>query len=57
MLEAEARALLARLRAGGARAKESVAQVAEASGLSKRALYRLWLETKEDTQDHESSSG
>ena len=44
--EAEARALLARLRADGARAKESVAQVAEASGLSKRALYRLWLDTK-----------
>ena len=49
MREAEATALLARLRADGARAKESVAQVAEASGLSKRAVYRLWLDMKKGT--------
>ena len=40
----EARQALLRLRAEGLRARESVAQVAEATGLSHRALYRMWLD-------------
>ena len=44
--EERARDLLAQQRADGARAREAVAYVAEASGLSKRAVYRLWLDAK-----------
>ena len=44
--EARARELLARSRATGARAKDAVARAAEETGLSKRAVYRLWLQTK-----------
>ena len=40
----EAKALLARMRRAGAGAKEAVAQVEEQSGLSRREVYRLWLE-------------
>lgn len=40
----EAREALLRLRAQGLRARESVAQVAEATGLAHRALYRMWLD-------------
>lgn len=40
----EAREALLRLRAQGLRARESVAQVAEATGLAHRTLYRLWLD-------------
>lgn len=42
-----ARQRLARLREGGVRAKDAVAQVAESLGMSKNAVYRLWLETGE----------
>ena len=45
--EEEARTLLARLRADGAHATDVVALVAKQSGLSRREVYRLWLETKE----------
>ena len=40
----EAREALLRLRADGLRARESVAQVAEATGMAHRALYRMWLD-------------
>ena len=40
----EARDLLERLRKEGGGPKESVAQVAEASGLSRREVYRLWVQ-------------
>ena len=43
----EARRALLRLRAEGLRARESVAQVAEATGLPHRALYRMWLDLPE----------
>ena len=36
---------LARLRETGAKAKEAVALVAQASGLPKRAVYQMWLDT------------
>ena len=36
---------LARLRESGAKAKEAVALVAETSGLPKRAVYQMWLDT------------
>ena len=36
---------LARLRESGAKAKEAVALVAEASGLPKRAVYQMWLDS------------
>jgi len=44
--DAEERAvsLLAGLRAGGARAREAVAEVSQATGLPKRRVYGLWLE-------------
>ena len=42
-----ARELLARLREDGFGAKESVAQAAEHSELSRRELYRLWLDVGE----------
>ena len=44
--EASAREFLAQSRATGARAKDAVGHAAEETGLSKRAVYRLWLETK-----------
>ena len=44
--EESARALLARLRADGARARDAVAQVVESTGLSRRAVYTMWLETR-----------
>ena len=40
----EARQALLRLRADGLRARDSVAQVAEATGLAHRTLYRMWLD-------------
>lgn len=36
---------LARLRESGAKAKEAVASVAEASGLPKKEVYKVWLQT------------
>ena len=42
----EALESLMRLREQGLGAKESVARVASATGLSRREVYRLWLETK-----------
>ena len=42
--EEEALEQLARLRASGVRAKEAVAQVAEALQLPKNRVYRLWVE-------------
>ena len=36
---------LARLRESGAKAKEAVALVAQSSGLPKRAVYQMWLDT------------
>lgn len=48
--EEEARALLAKLRADGARAKDAVAAVAEQTGLRKSEAYRLWLELERPSQ-------
>ena len=48
--EEEARALLAKLRADGARAKDAVAAVAERTGLRKSEAYRLWLELERPSQ-------
>ncbi len=42
--EAEARVLLAELRADGAGVREAVARVMEATGLPRRLVYRLWVE-------------
>ena len=44
----EARDLLTRLRQEGLGAKESVAQIAKKTGLPRREIYRLWLETPAD---------
>ena len=44
--EADVSARLTGLRSEGVRAKEAVAQVVTETGLSKRRVYRLWLETK-----------
>jgi 16S rRNA (cytidine1402-2'-O)-methyltransferase len=41
----EARRQLAALRAEGTRGRDAVTRVAEALGLPKNAVYRLWLET------------
>ena len=49
----EAREALLRLRAQGLRARESVAQVAEATGLAHRTLYRMWLDLPETTHESE----
>ena len=49
----EAREALLRLRAQGLRARESVAQVAEATGLGHRTLYRMWLDLPETTLESE----
>ena len=48
-LDAEERAssLLAELRSDGARAKDAVAEVSQATGLPKRRVYGLWLEGRE----------
>ena len=42
--EEQAHELLERLRADGIGAKEAVARAVEASGMTRRAVYRLWLE-------------
>ena len=44
--EAETRASLAELRSQGVRAREAVARVSAQSGLSRRQVYSLWLETE-----------
>ena len=44
--EAETRELIAGLRKEGLGAREAVARVVAQCGLSRRAAYRLWLETK-----------
>jgi 16S rRNA (cytidine1402-2'-O)-methyltransferase len=44
----EARDMLARLRKEGLGAKESVAQITRNTGLPRREIYRLWLETPAD---------
>ena len=41
-LEAEARTLLAKLRSGGATGRDSVAEVADITGLPKRRVYEMW---------------
>lgn len=46
-LEASARALLVQARADGALVKDAVARAVRETGLSRRAVYRLWLETKD----------
>ncbi|MSP79172.1 MAG: 16S rRNA (cytidine(1402)-2'-O)-methyltransferase [Dehalococcoidia bacterium] len=43
----DASALLAKLRKDGTRAQEAVDQVTQATGLRKRDVYKLWLETGE----------
>jgi 16S rRNA (cytidine1402-2'-O)-methyltransferase len=42
----ETKALLDQLRKAGIGAKEAVARASEGSGLSRREVYRLWLETR-----------
>ena len=44
--EERARALLAELRADGARARDAVARAVEETGLPRSRVYRLWLEAK-----------
>ena len=44
-LAAEARRQLASLKGDGARAREAVARVAASTGLPRREVYRLWLES------------
>ena len=46
-LEASARALLVQARADGALVKDAVARAVRETGLSRHAVYRLWLETKD----------
>ena len=46
--EETARARLAQLRSQGAHARDAVSQVAAETGLPKRQVYRLWLDTSED---------
>ncbi len=43
--EETARARLAELRSKGAHARDAVSQVAEETGLPKRQVYRMWLDT------------
>ena len=43
--EETARSMLAELRLQGAHAKDAVSQVVEATGLPRRQVYRMWLET------------
>jgi len=43
--EEEARLLLAELRADGAGVRDAVARVTEATGLPRRLVYRMWIET------------
>ena len=43
--ESRARALLAAARSEGARARDAVATIAEQSGLPKRRVYQMWLES------------
>ena len=50
----EALELLMRLRAQGLGAKESVARVAGATGLSRREVYRLWVGTKGGASEDEN---
>ena len=47
---------LARLRQAGVRAKEAVAQVAVSSGLPKRQVYQLWLDTAPSHRSSPSST-
>ena len=49
----EAKALLLRLREEGLGARESVAEAAKLTGLSRRVAYRLWL----DTEGHRPKDG
>jgi 16S rRNA (cytidine1402-2'-O)-methyltransferase len=51
--EASARTLLVRARADGALVKDAVARAVRETGLSRRAAYRLWLETKGQAQSTE----
>ena len=44
---ASARRLLASLAAAGATGKDATAQAAEAFGLPRRMVYRLWIEAKD----------
>ena len=47
--EERARALLAELRADGARARDAVARAVEETGLPRSRVYQLWLEAKSAT--------
>lgn len=46
--EETARSMLAELRSGGAHARHAVSQVVEATGLPRRQVYRMWLDTGGD---------
>ena len=43
-----ARSMLAELRSQGAHAKDAVSQVVDATGLPRRQVYRMWLDTAGD---------
>ena len=45
----EAVRLASRLRSEGGRSKESVAQILDETGVSRREAYRIWLESGEKT--------
>jgi 16S rRNA (cytidine1402-2'-O)-methyltransferase len=49
----EARELIARLRMEGLGAKDSVARVAEKTGISRRDAYRIWLESGAGPSSHD----
>ena len=55
--EDDARALLERMRSDGTGARDAVAHAAAASGLSRRDVYRMWLETAGDPERRSGAEG
>ncbi|MCH7801010.1 MAG: 16S rRNA (cytidine(1402)-2'-O)-methyltransferase [Chloroflexi bacterium] len=51
----EVRESLDRLRTEGVTARDAVAQLVEQSGMPRRDVYRLWLETQPEKKSHKSS--
>ena len=47
--EETAKTMLAELRSQGAHAKDAVSQVVEATGLPRRGVYRMWLDTADQS--------
>ncbi|MFQ6031053.1 MAG: 16S rRNA (cytidine(1402)-2'-O)-methyltransferase, partial [Dehalococcoidia bacterium] len=53
----QVREQLARLRASGSRANESVAEVVASSGLPRNTVYQLWLESDKSQEARTGSGG